>query len=127
MPRLRRARAVTRADGDRMIAPPSVTREQVRTFEMLQSRCVESLMRPVGAIEGNGQGYAYFEKGDVRAALSANPYASWTTSTYGLTRQMDPPTLDEVMTFFKSHGVPARVRIVPDGFTMGKAALLAAH
>jgi hypothetical protein len=107
--------------------PPPITCEQVRQFEVLQSRCVESLMRPVGAIEGNGQGYAYFEKGEVRAALSTNPYAAWTTSTYGLSQQCDPQTLNEVIGFFRMHGVAPRIRIVPDGFTIEKAALLAAH
>jgi hypothetical protein len=108
---------------------PPITRQQVREFEMLQCRCVESLMRPVGAIEGNGQGYAYFqdETGNVRATLSTNPYAAWATNTYGLTREMNPVTLDLVVAFFRSHGVSARVRIVPDGFTMDKAKQLGAQ
>jgi GNAT superfamily N-acetyltransferase len=110
---------------------PPITRQQVREFEMLQSRCVESLMRPVGAIEGNGQGYAYFEKSCaaslVRASLSTNPYAWSFCSTYGLTREMDATALADVVAFFHEHGVATRVRIVPDGFTKDKAALLASY
>ncbi len=105
---------------------PPVTREQVRAFEILQVRCVESLMRPVGAIEGNGQGYAYFEKPPVRATLSTNPYAIWATAAYGL-NNADPQTVDETIAFFRGHHVPARVRIVPDGFTKEQSARLAAH
>ena len=114
-----------------MAAIPPITREQVREFEMLQSRCVESLMRPVGAIEGNEQGYAYFEKqcanSLVRAALSTNPYARHFCGAFGLTREMDPATLAEVIAFFREHGVAPRIRIVPDGFTPEKATLLASH
>ena len=107
-------------------AMPPITREQVRQFELLQARCVESLMRPVGDIPDNGQGYAYFENGDVRATLSTNPYAGWATSTFGLTRA-DSQTINESIGFFRSHDVPAKVRIVPDGFTKEQAAKLAAH
>jgi hypothetical protein len=112
-------------------AIPPITREQVREFEMLQARCVESLMRPVGEIEGNGQGYAYFQKqcpaSVVRAALSTNPYAWWMCFAYGLTREMDATTVAEVMAFYRKQAVTARVRIVPDGFTKEKAELLASH
>src|SRR4051812_17816702 len=92
---------------------PPITREQLRDFEMLQHRSVEALMRPVGAIEGNGQGYAYFDKGEVHATLSTNPYAVWTVQTYGLIENLDPQTLDEVMQFFRSRGVKPMVRVVP--------------
>src|SRR6478609_10586798 len=95
---------------------PPITREQVRQFELLQARCVESLMRPIGEIPGNGQGYAYFEQGEVRATLSTNPYAVWATQAFGLT-QADSGTVDETISFFRGHKVPARIRIVPDGFT----------
>src|SRR5438874_13516455 len=97
---------------------PPITREQIRDLEMLQACCVESLMRPVDEIKDNGQGYAYFEKNGVRATLSTNPYAVWTTSAYGLTREMDRATLDEVIAFFRGHGVAPRIRIVPGGVTM---------
>jgi hypothetical protein len=107
-----------------MTAP--LTREQVRSFEMLQCRCVESLMRPVGEIEGNGQGYAYFEKNGVRATLSTNPYAVWATGAYGV-NGADPQTADETIAFFRAHNVSAKVRIVPDGFTKEKSAHLASR
>src|SRR4051812_13959244 len=99
---------------------PPITREQVREFELLQSRCAESLMRAVDAVENNGQGYAYFTKGPVHATLSTNPYAVWATSACGL-NNADAETIDATMQFFRSRFVPAKVRIVPDGFTKEQA------
>jgi hypothetical protein len=103
-----------------------ITREQVREFELLGSRCGESLMRAVDAIPGNGQGYAYFAKGPVRATLSTNPYARWATAACGV-NNVDDQTLEETILFFRSHAVPAVLRIVPDGFTPEKADRLRAQ
>jgi hypothetical protein len=99
---------------------PPITREQVREFELLASRCGESLMRPVDAIENNGQGYAYFTRGPVRATLSTNPHARWATSACGLSNA-DAESIEATIQFFRSHAVPAVVRVVPDGFTEEKA------
>ena len=104
----------------------AITRERVRQYEAIMHRCAESLMRATGAVPGNGQGYAYFAKGDVRATLSTNPYAVWATSAIGLTGA-DETTIDDVVAFFQLHGVSPRVRIVPDGFTKYQAARLAKH
>jgi hypothetical protein len=99
---------------------PPITRQQVRDFELMMCRCVESLMRPVGTVENNGQGYAYFDRSCVRATLSTNPYAAWTSNSYGL-NNADAEAVDATIQFFRAHAVPAKVRIVPDGWTKEKA------
>src|SRR5690348_1757006 len=116
------------AAGNNIRPFPPITREQVREFELVQCRCAESLMRATMAgVPDDGQGYAFFESGDVRSTLTTNPHALWAVGAYGLTRRMDEATLDAVMRFFDEHQVPPRVRIVPDGLTKEKAAQLAAH
>jgi len=89
-------------------------------------RRVESVMQPVGAIENNGQGYAYFDRDCVRATLSTNPYAVWATNAFGL-NNADAETVDATIQFFRSHVSPAKVRIVPDGWTKEKADRLRSH
>src|SRR5262245_56166618 len=102
-----------------------LTRELVRRFELHQADAVQSLLTHSLRIPGNPEGYAIYHDGPIRAVLSTNPHASWATQAYGATGQ-PPDALERVVEFFNARGVPARLRIVPDGFTAAHADALGA-
>jgi hypothetical protein len=109
-----------------MISTIPITPQDVQQFELLMARATEALMQPIAAQQDNGQGYAFFHRGDCVATLSTNPYARWTVSAYGLTGA-DPQAVEEALGFFQSHNVPAKVRIVPGHFSAAQADLLTSH
>jgi hypothetical protein len=93
-----------------------LTRELVRRFEQRQADAVESLLTRSLQVPGNHEGYALYRDGPIRAVLSTNPRANWATQAYGATGQAED-AVRRVVEFFSVHCVPARIRIVPDGFT----------
>jgi hypothetical protein len=98
-----------------------LTRELVRRFEELQAEAVQSLLtRSLAEVPGNPEGYAIYGDGPIRAVLSTNPHAGWATQAYGATGQ-PAEALARLVRFFNGRGVPARVRIVPEGFTEEQA------
>jgi len=100
-----------------------LTRELVRQFEDHLAGHSESLMRASLTAPGNSQGYAFYRDGTIRAHCSTNPYAAWATCAYHLNQQ----TAEKVraaIAFFREHHVPAKVRIVPDGFNPAQADVL---
>jgi hypothetical protein len=106
--------------------PPPISVQQIHGIELLTTRATESLMRAIDQIPDNGQGYAYFERGPVRATLSTNPYAGWTVGACGVTLA-DDETLDATIEFFRTHGVGPVIRVVPDGFNKEQSARLARY
>lgn len=100
-----------------------LTRELLRRFENHYADHVESLMRESLAEPGNSQGYAFYHDGLIRATASSNPHASWATCAYGLNQQ-PAENVRRAIDFFSAHGVPARARIIPDGFTPQQADVL---
>ena len=94
-----------------------LTRELIRRFEQHQADAVESLLtHSLRVPGGNPEGYALYREDPIRASLSTNPRAGWATQAIGATGQ-SAEAVRRVVEFFNAHGVPARLRIVPDGFT----------
>lgn len=104
----------------------TLTTALVRRFEALLADAAESLLSRSLQVPGNPEGYAVFRDGPVCATLSTNPKAGWATQAYGLTGQ-PPEMVARVVEFYRAHKVPARVRIVPDGFDAAQAEILSAH
>jgi GNAT superfamily N-acetyltransferase len=102
-----------------------LTLDLVRRFEQHLAGAVESLLRHSLRVPGNPEGYALHREGAVLATLSTNPRAGWATQTYGATGQ-PAGAVRRAVAFFAAHGVPARVRVVPDAFTPEQADVLAA-
>jgi len=76
-------------------------------------------------VPGNAEGYALYRDGPIRAVLSTNPRAGWATQAFGATGQ-PPDALRRLVEFFNARRAPARLRIVPDGFTEAHADALSA-
>lgn len=102
-----------------------LTRELVRRFETHLCEHFESLMRASMAEPGNDQEYAFFRDGTLRAHVSGHPHAGWATCAYHVNQQ-PPEKVHAMLAFFKERNVPAKVRIVPDGFNPNQADLLSA-
>jgi GNAT superfamily N-acetyltransferase len=98
----------------------TLTRELVRRFEQHQADAGESLLTHSLQVPGNPEGYALFREDPIRATLSTNPRAGWATQAYGATGQ-PVAAVRRVVEFFNARRVPARLRIVPDGFTAEQA------
>jgi GNAT superfamily N-acetyltransferase len=101
----------------------TLTRELVRRFEQHQADAVESLLAHSLTVPGNPGGYAVYRDGPIRAVLSTNPRAEWATQAFGATGQ-PPDAVRRLVGFFNGQRVPARLRIVPDGFTAEQADVL---
>ena len=102
-----------------------LTRELVRRFERHQADAIESLLTHSLTVSGNPEGYALYRDDPIRASLSTNPRAGWATQAIGATGQ-PADAVRRVVEFFDAHGVAARLRIVPDGFTAQQGDTLAA-
>jgi len=100
-----------------------LTRELVRRFEDQMADGFESMMRASLVEPGNPEGYAFFRDGTLRAHCSSNPHAAWATCAYHVNQQ-SPDCVRAAIAFFAEHIVPAKVRIVPDGFGPAQADVL---
>jgi GNAT superfamily N-acetyltransferase len=103
----------------------TLTRELVRRFEQHQADAVESLITHSLAVPDNPEGYGVYRDDPIRAVVSTNPRAGWATQAFGATGQ-PPDSVRRLVEFFNARRVPARVRIVPDGFTAEQADVLGA-
>ena len=102
-----------------------LTRELVRRFEQHYADSVESLIRCSLAVPANPEGYAIYRDDPIRAVASTNPRAGWATDAWGVTGQ-PAAAVEKLVAFFAAHGVRARLRIVPDGFTREQSDTLGA-
>jgi GNAT superfamily N-acetyltransferase len=103
----------------------TLTAELVRRFEQHQADAVESLLTHSLTVPGNPEGYAIYRDDPIRAVLSTNPRAGWATHAFGATGQ-PAEAVRRVVAFFNARGVPAVIRIVPDGFDAEQADVLGA-
>ncbi|CAN5581603.1 hypothetical protein BH10PLA1_BH10PLA1_13030 [soil metagenome] len=101
-----------------------LTRELVRQIEDHLAESRESLIRASLTVGPNSQGYAIYRDTPIRAHCSTNPNAGWAKCVSGLNRQ-PAERVRRAIAFFAEHGVAARARIVPDGFTPEQADVLA--
>ncbi len=102
-----------------------LTQELLHRFENHFADHLESLMRASLAEAGNREGYAFHRDGAIRATCSSNPHAGWATCAYHLNQQ-PPDAVRRCIGFFEQQNVPAKARIVPDGFDSRQADVLAA-
>jgi hypothetical protein len=103
----------------------TLTRELVRRFEQHYADSVESLIACSLTLATNPEGYAIYRDGPIRAVASTNPRAGWATDAWGVTGQ-PADAVNRLVAFFNTRAVPARLRIVPDGFTREQADTLSA-
>jgi GNAT superfamily N-acetyltransferase len=103
----------------------TLTRELVRRFEQHQADAVESLLMASLTVPGNPEGYGVYRDDPIRAVVSSNARAEWATQAFGATGQ-PADAVRRVVAFFNARRVPARLRIVPDGFTAEQADVLSA-
>lgn len=102
-----------------------LTRELARRFEDRLADNFEDLMRASLAEPGNEEGYAFYRDGTIRATCSINPHAAWASCAYHLNQQ-PAEAVQRAIGFFREHGVPAKARIIPDGFAPAQADILTA-
>jgi GNAT superfamily N-acetyltransferase len=97
-----------------------LTRELARRFEDHLADNFEDLMRASLAEPGNLEGYAFYRNGTIRATCAKNPHAAWATCAYHLNQQ-PAEAVQHAIGFFRENNVPAKARIIPDGFSPAQA------
>ncbi|HSI86459.1 MAG: GNAT family N-acetyltransferase [Candidatus Methylacidiphilales bacterium] len=102
-----------------------LTRELARRFEDHFAEHFETLMRCSLSIGSNPENYAFYRDGTLRATCSTNPHASWTRCAYHVNQQ-PAESVRRVVDFFHQYSMPAKLRIIPDGFTPQQADVLTA-
>jgi ribosomal protein S18 acetylase RimI-like enzyme len=100
-----------------------LTRELARCFEDHLADHFEDLMRASLAEPGNIEGYAFYRDGAIRVTSSTNPHAAWATCAYHLNQQPSE-AVRRAIGFFREQGIPAKARIIPDGFSPAQADVL---